>query len=99
MAKELKISEEDAILASFADAGSSKQAQTMPLLVINVDDVDADGKDITPRTFHIKGTDLYSKTVTFRMLRFVNKLISMKQDGKQWKTTNETIFYSNYEQD
>lgn len=83
------------------EARKNKAAGTampqMKQLMINADRVDEDGKKIDPDTWVIRGEKVYSDTVTFRPLRFVNKFIRMTQVNKQWKTENESIFVSGFE--
>lgn len=99
MAKAQELTQEEQDIINKFDGGqSTKEASNMSILLINVDDTDSTGKEVPAKTFHIKGTELYSKTITFRPLHFMNKLISMKQDGKTWKTTNESILYQMFEQ-
>jgi hypothetical protein len=97
MTKPEKQNEADLLIEEMSK-GSASTAPQIPYLVINIDSEDAEGNTVPARTFNIKGTAEYSKEVTIRPVRFVQKLIAMKQDGKTWKTTNETVFYSFPEQ-
>lgn len=90
--------EEEALLSKLNGRDNSKSDVSMPFLAMNIASEDDEGNEIPVKTFHLSGTKLYSKTIRFRPLAFKNKLITMKQQGKDWKTLNETIFYNVGEQ-
>lgn len=97
-AQEAVSSEEDTLLQGLRGETATETSSSMPYLSMNIASEDDDGNEIPVKTFHLSGTKLYSKTVRFRPYLYKNKLIAMKQDGKNWKTTNETLFYSGKEQ-
>lgn len=84
---------EDTSALDELSGGSDKESIKLPYMAINIASEDSDGKEIPVKTFTIVGTGKYSKTVKFRPLGMYNKLIAMKQDGTQWKVTNETIMF------
>lgn len=80
-------------------SGASKEENIkMAFLTMNIASEDDEGNEIPVKTFTLSGTKEYSKSIRFRPLAYYNKLIAMKQDGKMWKATNETIFYMDREQ-
>lgn len=91
--------EEESLLRTLKGKSASEAANiTMPYLIINIASEDDEGNEIPVKTFNLSDTKLYSKTVRFRPLAYRNKLITMKQQGNDWKTLNETIFYTGREQ-
>lgn len=86
------------VLDKLGGSAKNESGVKIPFLAMNIASENEDGVEIPVKTFNIVGTDSYSKTVRFRPISYVNKLIAMKQEGTAWKTTNETIFYGVGEQ-
>lgn len=85
--------EEKALLEKYSNEGST--LPQMPHLVINTSTVDNDGNEIPIQTFNISGTNIYKKKIKIRPIKFVSRLLDMRQDAKgSWKTVNETIYFS-----
>ena len=95
-----KVNDDTSVLDALSggNTASSNDGIKLPHLTINIASEDSEGNEIPVKTFHLSGTDYYSKSVRFRPLGFYNKLIAMKLEGNKWKTTNETILYQQREQ-
>ena len=85
-----------AALKAKRDASKSAMPQ-MKQLAINMAQVDENGKDIQGSSWHIRGENTYSRTVTFRPTQLVNKYIKMSKQGATWRTDNESIFVEGFE--
>lgn len=98
-AKEVELNtEEQAELAALLakEDAESNNLQRLPALLINTSPTDEDDNEIPLQTFTILGEKgLYSKTIKFQPIKFVNKLMDMRQDAttKRWKCANESIFF------
>ncbi len=93
-----ELSAEDQELYAALGGSAPSDSVKMAFLTMNIASEDDDGNEIPVKTFTLSGTKQYSKSVRFRPLAYHIKMIAMKQDGKVWKTTNETIFYTQTEQ-
>lgn len=92
-----KMSDEDAAYIAGLEAKEASQNKPMPMmkqLSINEDWVNDKGEKIEANTWTIRGESIYSDTVDFQPLFYKHKFIRMVQDGKRWKTENESIFVS-----
>lgn len=96
-----KVSDEEAAFLEKEQAKeASSSAGTLPRmaqLAINLDFKDAEGNKVQPGTWHLRDTNLYSDTISFRPLRYTNKYIRMIKNGKIWKSDNESIFVNNFD--
>lgn len=99
MTKTSKVSQEELefLAAESAKRISYGDAPQMKQLAINADKVDSEGNKIDVDTWHIRNDNTYTDTVIFRPLRYKQKFIRMVQNGKQWKTDNQSVFVENFE--
>lgn len=97
MTKAQKLSSEEVAFREAEAAKRSKNTIMMKQLAINADKQDEQGNKIEPDTWHVRGENQYIDTVTFRPLRYKQKFIRMVQNGKTWRTDNESIFVEGFE--
>lgn len=88
------VSEDEQTVLDMLNEGKEDEGIKIPFLIVNIASEDDEGNEIPVKTFHLTGTNNYSKSISFRPLGFFNKLIAMKQEGNKWKVTNETVFYN-----